>query len=94
MGRLCIYRSSGVVISVGIVGDTQECRFWETYTARVTKVLNGYTKGASSPVCADWQTHPKPLNCSAKASFSGVFEWLFNFRHGVCVEIGNLPLGN
>jgi len=40
------YRSSGVVISAWIVGDTQECRFWATYTALVTKLLSRYTHGA------------------------------------------------
>ncbi len=40
------YRSSDVAISVGVVGDTQECRFWATYTARVTKLLSRYTHGA------------------------------------------------
>ncbi|EPJ2812880.1 hypothetical protein ACTHGN_006033, partial [Pseudomonas putida] len=40
------YRSSGVVISTRVVGDTQECRFWATYTARVTKLLSRYTHGA------------------------------------------------
>lgn len=40
------YRSSGVVISVGVVGDTQECRFWASYTARVTKLLSRYWHSA------------------------------------------------
>lgn len=40
------YRSSGVVISVGVVGDTQECRFWASYTAHVTKLLSRYTHSA------------------------------------------------
>jgi len=40
------YRQSDVVIGAGIVGDTQECRFWATWEPRVTKVLRGYTHTA------------------------------------------------
>ncbi|MFJ4113235.1 hypothetical protein [Pseudomonas sp. NPDC089758] len=44
MGRLRISRSSGVAISVAIVGDTKQCRFWATCLERVTKVLMSDTQ--------------------------------------------------
>ncbi len=85
-------QSSAVAISAGIVGDTQECRFWATKAARVTKLLSRYTQGASTALCEELPTRSKSLICRMKASFSGFFGWSFNFRHDPCVEIGSKPL--